>query len=243
MVYIVFGVFIAFLLLMGYWFYRREETTVGYYIANRRIGPLVVLLSYFATLSSTGVFIGGGGFGFKLGMTLVWMAVFDTLFTGVGFLFFAPRIRTMTENLGSITIADFMEFRFGSKYARLIAAIIALFVTSLYIVPIYKGFGHVMEVMFGIPYAWGVLIIGIPVALYVTFGGMRAVLWTDVVQGILMLIGAFLLFFFVTKAVGGFSTGVQKLTEMNPKLVTTPGLAPLVLSLGICSHQSCFFYR
>lgn len=210
------AVLIVYLLLMlyiGYWAYVRTKTLEDYYVSGRSFGPWVIAFAFFGTYFSTSSMLGGGGSGFAFGFQWsAWLALFHIIGAIIAWFVVAPRMREYSERLNSLTIPDFLQFRYDSRSARLVAAVLLIFFNLFYMISIYKGTANLFEGMLGIPYIYGLFISVIPVAMYTAFGGFKAVNLTDFVQGIIMVVGAVMLFVLLLVAVGGWSAGIEKAT-------------------------------
>lgn len=102
---------------------------------------------------------------------------------------FAERIR----NLGQVTIADIASFRLDQQRIRTLMAFGSLTVVCFYLVAQMVGAGQLIQLLFGIQYGYAVVVVGILMAAYVTFGGMVATTWVQIIKAVLMLFGASLL--------------------------------------------------
>jgi cation/acetate symporter len=102
---------------------------------------------------------------------------------------FAERIR----NLGQVTIADIASFRLDQQRVRTLMAFGSLTVVCFYLVAQMVGAGQLIQLLFGLRYEYAVVVVGILMAVYVTFGGMVATTWVQIIKAVLMLFGATLL--------------------------------------------------
>jgi len=182
---------------------RSTKSVADYFVGGRAMGPLAIGLSFFATYSSTNSFVGFAGRGYEWGVTwfvLVPLVVGLCLFAWVAV---APRLRTFTESLGSLTIPDFIGFRFGGREARIAAALIILFASFLYMTAVFEGIGYLLESFLEIPYKAAIVIVFFVVMVYTVAGGFISVVKTDAVQGLVMVVAGILLFWGTTQAAGG----------------------------------------
>lgn len=226
MVYIVvLAVYLAVLIAVGFLGRRGTKTVEDFYIGGRNIGAWVTAISFIAAYFSSVVIIGGGGFGYKYGMSTVWIGASNVLLgCTLCWIILGERIRLFTRRLSTMTVPDFFGKRFSSKEARVFSAFIICIFMIVYNVSILKGMGHIFEVLMGIPYLWGVLISGLIIVFYVAVGGYLAVVWTGFIQGWIMLFGIALLTIMTLKEVGGFASVHSKLMTIDPGLVYTPGI-------------------
>src|SRR5205085_10441377 len=95
----------------------------------------------------------------------------------------AERLR----NLGKYTFADVASFRFAQAPVRSFAAISTLAVVLFYLIAQMVGAGKLIELLFGLPYASAVVIVGVLMTLYVLFGGMIATTWVQIIKAAMLL--------------------------------------------------------
>ena len=213
---------------------RRTKGVADYFVGGRAMGPIAIGLSFFATYSSTNSFVGFSGQAYDWGVTwflLVPFVVALSLFAWIGV---APRLRTFTESLGSLTIPDFIGFRFGSPAARVMAAVIVLFASFFYMTAVFKGIGNLLEVFLDIPYRAAIIIVFFIVMLYTVAGGFISVVKTDAVQGLVMVLAAILLFRGVVSAAGGLdSAGALANDPATEPLLRWGGGVSVAVALGV----------
>lgn len=186
--------YLAACLAIGWHFKRRAGRGVDdFYVAKRSVPGWVVSLAFFSTFASTNTYIGQAGHAFAAGLSWAWVGVLWTAFCMVSWLLLGPRLRNQTVGLGSLTLPDYFDFRYRSPLSRptrLLSALTILFATLWYMAGIAKGCAHLLETVLDVPYGWGVAAILGFTCLYTVLGGMYSVLWTDAVQGLLMLVVA-----------------------------------------------------
>ena len=211
------------ILLRNAWIGRLASSGInGYYVGNRSMGGIAIGVSFYATFASTNSYIGHAGKSYTYGLPWFAFALFLVLFTWLSWRFVAPKLRAFAENFDALTLPDYLGSRFcghddhDRQPVRLLSAIVIVFSSLLYLVAIFKGAGHLFQQFFEISYDSAVLLTLIIVVLYTSVGGFVSVVRTDVIQGILMVMGALMLFYFVTSAAGGVGRIVD-LAEMPDK--------------------------
>ncbi len=213
---------------------RRTKGVADYFVGRRAMGPIAIGLSFFATYSSTNSFVGFSGQAYDWGVTwflLVPFVVALSLFAWIGV---APRLRTFTESLGSLTIPDFIGFRFGSPAARMLAAVIVIFASFFYMTAVFKGIGNLLEVFLDIPYRAAIIIVFFIVMLYTVAGGFISVVKTDAVQGLVMVVAAILLFRGVVAAAGGLDSAAALANDPSTEpLLRWGGGVSVAVALGV----------
>jgi len=156
-----------------------------YWVAGRRIGTLVNAMAIMATLASGGSIIGVMGLAYSQGIPATL-----ALFAGavVGFPLASLLVARELRNFGRYTITDFLAFRYPSSVVRTLVPILIVIAFTIYIVAQLKAAGITAETLLGIPFEQALTVATLVFVIYVSFGGMVAVTWTDVFQGFLMLV-------------------------------------------------------
>jgi SSS family solute:Na+ symporter len=222
---IVLVVYLSILVITGLLTSKQTRNVEDFHIGSRKIGPWVTSLSYVAAYFSSVVIVGGGGFGYKFGMTTIWIGAINVLVgTLLCWIILGPRIRQFTLRLKTITVPGFLGERYESRFANIFTAFIVVILLIVYNISILKGMGHIFEVLMNMPYFWGLVISGMITFLYVAVGGYMAVVWTSFIQAWVMAIGLIIMTIFSLKAVGGISAANQALNGINSGLVNTPGV-------------------
>jgi SSS family transporter len=156
-----------------------------YWVAGRRIGTTVNTMAIMASLASGGSIIGVMGLAYSKGIPATL-----ALFAGavIGFPFASILVARQLRNFGRYTITDFLAYRFPSRIVRILVPILIVIAFTAYIVAQLKAAGITANALLGIPYDTALVIATLVFVTYVSIGGMIAITWTDVVQGVLMLI-------------------------------------------------------
>ena len=194
---------------------RATKNITDFYIGGRNMGGVAIGISFVATYASTNAFVGIAGQAYDYGSRWLFIGVFAVFFTIVAWHLVAPRLRQFTEILGSVTIPDFIGFRFNSTGSRLLAGLIVIGASVLYLTAIFKGAGHLLSAALDISYVVSIWVIFIVVVAYTAAGGFISVVKTDVVQGLLMGVAAIVLIWGVSNLAGGVFTIVQLVDSQN----------------------------
>lgn len=221
----VLGAYLVVLILMGLWMGRRTRSAEDFYIGGRRVGPWVTAFSFVAAYFSSVVIVGGGAFGYRFGMSTLWVSATNVLVgCTLAWIVLGRRIWRFTKRLDTMTIPGFIGRRYDARAAEVFSALIIFIFMIIYNVSVLQGMGRIMEGLIGIPYVQGVLVAGLIILVYVSIGGYLAVVWTSFVQAWIMMFGLLLLAFAALNAVGGLSAASAELAAMDPGLVQTPGV-------------------
>lgn len=240
-------VYLAVCIAIGWHFRRRASRGVGeFYVAKRSIPGWVVSLAFFSTFASTNTYIGQAGQAFASGLSWAWVGVLWTVFCMVSWLLLGPRLRNQTVGLRSVTIPDYFDFRYRSPLSRptrVLSAVTILFATLWYMAGIAKGCAHLLETVLDVPYGWGVAAILGFTCLYTVMGGMYSVLWTDAVQGLMMLAVAIVMAAIPFVYAGGIAPLFERISDVShvaadgtpigDGLVTFGSLVSVTYILGI----------
>ncbi|GAB3363520.1 sodium:solute symporter family transporter [Modestobacter lapidis] len=206
---------------------RTKGTTESFYLGDRGISGPLTALTYLASMVSAGALIGWTSLSMLWGPFFIWVAVFFTLAIFLTWYLLGPRVMVLAKRVGAVTIPDFMHARFDGKSPRLLSSLILL----VFLVPLlaanYFAAGLLIERLTPFSYTSGVWVFGALVFLYVAFGGFRAVVWTDAIQGLMLAIGASILLAVAVYEVGFGGLG-GSLSESNPTgMVSWPtGIEP-----------------
>ena len=225
MVYYVSITVIYFLgmLLLGIWFNRRSSSAKDYFIAKGQLGSGTVGFSYSATQMSGSSYMGGVGALNVLGYNFVPGAVASASAPWFTYILLGTRLRKVASKIKSVTLADIIGARYYSKFASLTCTVILLIAFIPLIAAQLKAAGLLFEVFLEIPYLAGLLVFGGIVIIYTVLGGMYAVAWTDLIQGIIMIIGFAILVPLAISAAGGFTAMHEKYATVNPEAIAFTG--------------------
>lgn len=228
---------LLYTLMLAWHAWAGNQETHGladYYVGGRTMGGIALGLSFFATYSSTNSFVGFSGQSYTWGLAWLLLAPMAVALSAVAWTFVAPRLRRFTHALDSLTIPDFIGFRFGSDRARMAAAVIVIFASFFYMTAVFKGIGNLLEAFLEIPYEASIVIVFFIVMAYTMAGGFISVVKTDSVQGVVMIIAAVLLFSGTVQAAGGVTSLPRLgLREETRQLLEWDAAFPLVYVLGV----------
>ena len=182
---IMFFVFIAGTLGVTYWAAKKTKSASDFYTAGGGITGFQNGLAIAGDYMSAAAFLGVSG--------LIYMKGYDGVIYAVSFLvgwpiilfFMAEKLR----NLGKFTFADIAAYRLGQKEIRTLAAFGSLTVVVLYLIAQMVGAGKLIQVLFGMDYSYAVFMVGALMIVYVTFGGMLATTWVQIIKACLLLSG------------------------------------------------------
>ncbi|MBA7706185.1 Cation/acetate symporter ActP [subsurface metagenome] len=225
--------YLAFLAIAGWYAKKKTKTLEDFMVAGRKIGPLMLGLSFGVTYFSAVMIVGGGQFSWLWGIGVVWVAAIDVL-VGVFlvFILFGNRTRALGKHFESLTVPQFLAKRYQEPKIQTFTSVTILFFETIYLVSIYMGLSLLLSVVMpGNPLAYyiAVMICGIITIFYLNVGGAHGAIWTDAVESVIMLAGVLAIFIFGIMALGGFEGFLLTLGEVEAKeaghgkLTTFPG--------------------
>jgi cation/acetate symporter len=210
---VMFGGFVLLTLAITAWAAARTRSTKDFYAAGGAItgfqNGIAIAGDYMSAASFLGI------------SAAVALTGFDGLIYSIGFLVGWPIIMFLMaerlRNLGRYTFADVVSYRLQPGKMRSFSALSTLIVVAFYLIAQMVGAGQLIQLLFGLPYTYAVVIVGVLMILYVTFGGMIATTWVQIIKACLLLGGATLIALLVL-AKFGFS-----LTDFfNAAIATSP---------------------
>lgn len=221
-------IYLAITLLIGYPGYKKTKTTDDYLVAGRSSHPFIIALSYGATFISTSAIVGFGGQAANLGMGLIWLTVLNIgLGILIAFVFFGKKTREIGQRLSAVTFPDLMCKVYRSPLLQYISGFIIVISMPLYTAAILIGGARFIEPTLGISYTSSLLIFAFITAVYVIFGGLIAVMYTDAFQGAIMFIGMSVLLVLTYILVGGVTAGntaLSNMADLVPKALAGQGM-------------------
>ena len=202
---------------------RKENTLSDFYLAGRGMGVFVLFLTLYATQYSGNTMIGFAGKAYRGGYQSLVMVIFMSSIIGAYFLF-APKLFRLSKKHGFITTGDFIHYRFKNTVLTIIIVIISIFALGNYILTNLKAIGYIVVAATGgrVGFAQGIILLSLIMVIYETLGGMRSVAWTDVIQGVLLLVGVILIFIVIQVEYGGMVTSAEIIKSQNPEFFNPP---------------------
>ncbi|NIF60001.1 sodium/pantothenate symporter [Enterobacter sp. Ap-916] len=230
----VIAVLVIYLIaVFGLSVYAMRQRTSGtflseYFLGSRSMGGFVLAMTLTTTYISASSFIGGPGAAYKFGLGWVLLAMIQipTIWLSLGIL--GKKFAILARRYNAITLNDMLQARYQNRAVVWIASISLLVAFVGAIAVQFIGGARLLETAAGIKYETGLLIFGITIALYTSFGGFRASVLNDTMQGMVMLIGTIVLLVGVVHAAGGLGNAVQTLEHIDPKLVSPQGAGDIL---------------
>ena len=218
---VMFLVFVCATLGITYWAAKRTKTAKDFYTAGGGITGFQNGLAIAGDYMSAASFLGISG--------LVFLKGYDGLIYSIGFLVGWPIILFLVaeqlRNLGKYTFSDVASYRLKQTPIRTLAASGSLATVALYLIAQMVGAGQLIQILFGMDYEYAVIMVGILMILYVTFGGMLATTWVQIIKAVLLLSGATFMAIMIMYKVGfSFETLFAKAVELKKtNAIMAPG--------------------
>ncbi|MBM4153705.1 MAG: sodium:solute symporter family protein [Lentisphaerae bacterium] len=200
---------------LGYRGYRATQTAADYLIAGRKTHPYIMAMSYGSTFISTSAIVGFGGAAGVFGMGLLWLTVLN-IFVGifVAFVVFGGRTRALGLRLDAHTFPELIGRRFQSRFLQGAAATLIFVFMPLYASAVLIGAAKYLTQQLGVPYDVALFVFTAIIAVYVIMGGIKGVMYTDALQGTIMLFGMIALIVLTYSKLGGVTAAHQALTDL-----------------------------
>ncbi len=205
-------IFTLITLGLGYYGFKKTRKSEEFLVGQRKVSPLILALSYGATFLSASAIVGFGGQSAKYGLSMIWL-VFLNLFLGlaVAFIIFGKPTRKLGKKLGALTFSDLLGKRFKSPGIRSFTAIVILVGMPVYCAAVLLGGVNFLDAVLGIDRYLVLIIFAIITAVYVTYGGIVAVIYNDAFQAAIMFVGMIIIAIFSIVAFGGIDGDLTSL--------------------------------
>ena len=238
------GLFIVVIVAIGLFAARRSRVVPGadprdeHELGGRSLPLLVLLGTLYATQYSGNSFVGFTGKAARDGYWFLYGPIIMQ-FVIVAYLVFAPQLFRLSREKSYRTPGDFLLDRFRHRGLHVLANLVMLFALLNFVLTQLVAIGNITMVFGGVHPAWGIFILAVLMVAYENLGGMRAVAWTDLLQGIILLAGATGLFLFLEFRMGGMAGALDTFVELWPERTGAPPAGRIVtwisgiLMLGI----------
>jgi len=202
---------------------RWKSTPETYFLADRKLGPLILLGTMVATNFSAFTVFGASGAGYRDGYAFFPIMGFGTGFMALTFWIIGRKIRTVGQEHRLVTPPELVKYLYQSPFLSFIFALVMIIFTIPYLALQPMAAGYALEALLGLPYFYGCVIVTAIILVYTLRGGLRAVAWTDLFQGSVMFILLAEALVMVAWQHGGLVEANQKVLASNPELFMRPG--------------------
>ncbi len=219
---ITFIIFVLLFTVVGiYSATKKQNTTSDYLLASRNVNPWLTALSSMATGQSGLLFVGNVGYAYTVGISSIWLLLGWSIGDYLAWRLVFSRLREISEETSSETVSAFLGHNMkGDRAIVVISAIITIAFLGAYAAAQLVAGSKALNVMFGWQDSIGIILGAIIVVIYCFSGGIRASIWTDTVQAIIMISSLLLLLFIAVDSCGGLTQLWTQLGNIDPALVS-----------------------
>jgi len=218
-------VYLLFTLAFGIGFRKRaKESKVEFFLAGRNLTKLLLFFTMAATNFSAFTIFGFSGAGYRIGYSFYPVMGFGTGFMALSFHIIGGKILKLSRDRDYITPSDFIFDRYQSLFLKKLFSLVMIVFTLPYISIQAIASGKSLESLIGLPYLGGALLITGFVVTYVALGGLRSIVWTDFMQGLMMVLFTLCAFLIIASRSGGFAATHQGVFNAHPDLLSRPGM-------------------
>ncbi|MDH3350311.1 MAG: sodium/proline symporter [Gammaproteobacteria bacterium] len=219
---VVVVVYLGLLLAFAIWSRRETGTLKGFYLAGKKLPFWVVAFSTNATGESGWLLLGLTGMGYAVGAQAYWVVVGEVIGIALSWWLMSRRLKRFADAADSITVPDVLAAKFDDRWhlIRGVAVVIILTMVTIYIAAQMVASGKALNGFMGVDYKAGVVVGSAIIIAYTFIGGHKAVSYTDVLQGVLMLAGLIFVPLVAIRTAGGWNDVMSNLAGQDPNLVS-----------------------
>ena len=219
--------YLLFVFGVAYYAYRQRKGSSflsEYYVGSRSMSGFVLAMTTAATYLGASSFIGGPGAAYKYGLGWVLLAMIQVPAVLLALGVLGKKFAIFARKHKAVTINDLLLARYQNRFVVWIASLALLLSFFAMMTVQFIGAGRLLETTLGMDYKLAVIIFAVTVGIYTFIGGFRAVVMTDTVQGLVMLIGTLFLLGGVIYAANGLENAMETLNNINPQLLAPYGI-------------------
>ncbi len=202
----VFLSFVCFVMVVSLYKSRKEETGEDYFLAGRNLTWPLIGFSLIASNISTEHFVGMSGQGAgSVGLAIAsyeWMAAITLVFVAI---FFLPKFLRS----GIYTIPEYLEYRYNAAARGIMSFFVMVIYAFVSIAAVLYAGGLAIKTMFGLNLYVVIFLMGLIAGAYTIYGGLKAVVWTDLIQGAALLVGGLIVLLLGFREVGGIGSFLE----------------------------------
>ena len=219
---VAFMAYVAIVLSIGFYAYLRTKNATDYFLGGRELSPSVSAISAGASDMSGWVLLGLPGYAYLAGLEAAWISIGLVIGVAANWLLMAKRLRIYSALLGdAVTLPTYLQRRFTDKtpWLKSIASVSILLFFLFYVGSGLIAGGKLFNEVFGFDYHMAVIVSVVLILFYTLFEGFLAVSWTDVFQGLLMLLALACVPILVISQTGGVDQFTAQINQQNPQLL------------------------
>jgi len=226
---IVMGIITTYLMItlaIGIYGYKFSKKNVSdYFLADRKVGTFVLFFTLVSTNLSAFTFLGFAGSSYEMGYSFYGLMAFGTSFFAFSFYIVGRKVRQLGEKNDYITPPELIGKETDSYALRILFLAVMVIFTLPYLAINPISAGYVLNILTGgaIPYFWGAVFLTVFIIIYVFLGGMRSIVWTDVLQGILIFSFLLVAVVVIATSLGGILEAHSQAEAANPDIFIREG--------------------
>jgi len=231
--------YLVVLVLLGVLAYKRSLPKLeDFAVAGRAVRGVYLGLSEATSIASAFIFFAWVAAGYNYGLPALWYSVVYSILAVIPWIFIAPRMTKIASEIGAVTFIDYIAsyLKRPERLLRIVASLIAFLFLFVYVAAQFSAVGNLGMALLGVDRTTAVILGAVIITLYTMMGGLRAVVWTDVVQGLLVIITLIVVPIVAISACGGFGEFWRAATSIDPNWASWHGgMAAHILGLWILS--------
>lgn len=222
--FIILFVYLFLTLVIGLIFRKKaKKNKIEFFLAGRNLSKLLLFFTMAATNFSAFTIFGFSGAGYRIGYSFYPVMGFGTGIMAISFYIIGSKILILSKERNYITPSDFVFDRYNSLFLKKLFSTIMIIFTLPYIAIQAIASGKSLNSLIGMPYLSGALLITTFIVTYVALGGLRSIVWTDLIQGIMMIGFTLTAFILISGRSGGFINIHKEIANNFPPLLSRPG--------------------
>lgn len=205
-----------------------KASAVDFFLAGRGVSSVLLPLTMIAAMQSTFAFLGAPGMYYSHGISYI-VIVLSQVWVALMVVFFGNKIRKLASENGYMSLGDYLEDRFHSKYLKVLCTLVSVLMTMIFLAMQYVGNARAINVVSDgvISYETAIIVCVFFSLLYVLIGGAKGVVLLDAIQAIILMGGIILAAYVALAPSGGIVSLFTQVRETAPELLSRPGLKGL----------------
>ncbi len=240
---VIVGIYLLILIGIGIIASRKIKNCEDFICAGHSLGFWLFTILMIGTVCSGMSLLGVSGFGYLSGWPGIWEQFFVPLAISFCVIFFGVKLQHIGREKGYMTVQDYFAHRFQSpKTLRSLSAASGILVSLIYLAGQYTAISIVLMWLFDIPHWMALVIAVVIVTIYTTMGGLYAVAWTSMVQGLILIIGVLIMAPLVIMSAGGLTHINEAMASIDPNLVMPYFPSPPYAAYAFCTPEFLFSF-
>jgi len=231
---VVFIIYVLVMLGIGWATSRQTRSPLDFFLADRSLKAWVTAISSTASSESAWAVLGTVGLAYKEGLSVIWFLPGCLMGYLINWFFIAEKLRQRSAEIQAVTLPDYIENYFNDEkhILRIISVVIIFSCMMAYVAAQFTAIGKTFDAIFGVQHLISISVGGVIVLGYTMMGGVRAVAWTDFIQGLIMVFGLVVVSVVAMQSLGGFSDMLMEVKKNSPLTLEWTGGKSAAAFLG-----------